>query len=157
MKTRRFSSTDEQCQIGRAARTDARYLENMASAIFRIGFSRTVVEAKWPQFLEAFESFAVDAVARFGPRDVSRLMADRGIIRNQEKIEAVIENARVLRGMRSPFRIFVAEILQKRGEAGLIEELGRRFQRLGPMTSLVFLRMSGHEMPETMAVRRALG
>jgi DNA-3-methyladenine glycosylase I len=130
----------------------------MASAIFRIGFSRVVVEAKWPNFKEAFLEFSVDAVARFGPPEISRLMADRRIIRNQEKLEAVIHNARVLQGMRleGSFQAFVSTTLRARGEAGLIEELGRRFHRLGPLTSLVFLRMSGHEMPETMAARRTI-
>lgn len=155
IKISKSSPTFEPCRLGPTARNDARYLENMASAIFRIGFSREVVAAKWPSIVAAFHGFSVNAVARFGPPEVARLMADRDVIRNQDKIEAVIENARELRGMRrrGSLRAFIVATLKERGETWLIEELGRRFRRLGPMTSLVFLRMSGHEMPGTMASR----
>lgn len=150
------SPPDEACRLGSKVDSDDAYLENMASAIFRIGFSRQVVESKWPEFRRAFRGFSVPVIARFGPADVARLMEDRGIVRNQEKIQAVIDNARVMDGMRrsGAFRAFVLAILKTQGEEALVEELGRRFRRLGPMTSLVFLRMCGHEMPAMMSQRR---
>src|SRR5919205_1158591 len=45
-------------------------------------------------FQAAFADFAPDAVARFGAKDVERLLADAGIVRNRAKIEAAIANAR---------------------------------------------------------------
>ena len=40
-----------------------------------------------------FAGFDFDAVARFGERDVTRLLGDASIIRHRGKIEAVINNA----------------------------------------------------------------
>jgi DNA-3-methyladenine glycosylase I len=52
-------------------------------------------------FRAAYRGFDVDAVARFGARDVARLMKDEGIIRNRLKIEAAIENARRIVALRA--------------------------------------------------------
>lgn len=142
------------CRLGRPPSNDAGYLDAMASALFRMGFSRAVVEKKWPGIRAAFSGFSVDVVSGFGPAEVRRLMSDPAMIRNQEKIEAVIDNARNMRAMRrefTPFGRYIDRLMKERGETGLIEDLGKRFVRLGPKTALVFLRMTGHEMPETMA------
>jgi 3-methyladenine DNA glycosylase Tag len=141
------------CLLGGRPSSDDGYLESMASAIFRMGFSREIVEKKWPRFREAFAGFSVEKVSGFGAADVKRLLADRGIVRNQEKIEAVIDNAGVLRAVGKEFGSFgryAARTLKAGGEEALLADLGKRFVRLGSKTSLVFLRMSGHEMPETM-------
>jgi DNA-3-methyladenine glycosylase I len=45
-------------------------------------------------FRTAFAGFDPAAVARFGQRDVKRLLSDAGIVRNRGKIEAAIANAR---------------------------------------------------------------
>ena len=45
-------------------------------------------------FRRAFEGFDPAIVARYGPRERKRLLADQGIIRNRMKIDAVFENAR---------------------------------------------------------------
>lgn len=141
------------CRVGRRPNSDAGYLEAMASAIFRMGFSRVVVESKWPAFHKAFDGFSVDRVSNYSAGDLRRLMADAGIIRNRGKIWSVVENARVLREIRiedKGFERYLGRQLNQLGEAGLIKELGFRFSRLGPKTALVFLRMTGYEMAETM-------
>src|SRR6266700_1299990 len=42
----------------------------------------------------AFAAFDVASIAAFDERDVARLLADAGIVRNRAKIEATISNAR---------------------------------------------------------------
>ena len=44
----------------------------------------------------AFAGFDFERVARFGKRDVERLLADPGIIRNRQKVESAIGNARAV-------------------------------------------------------------
>ncbi len=46
-------------------------------------------------FRKAFAGFAPASVARFGERDVQRLMGDAGIIRSRAKIEATIRGAQI--------------------------------------------------------------
>ena len=52
-----------------------------------------------PTFRAAFRDFDIDAVAAFDERDVDRLLADPGIIRNRLKVEATISNARVTQAL----------------------------------------------------------
>jgi DNA-3-methyladenine glycosylase I len=53
-----------------------------------------IILRKRENFRAAFSRFDAEAVAAFGPDDVSRLLTDPGIVRNRAKIEATINNAR---------------------------------------------------------------
>jgi DNA-3-methyladenine glycosylase I len=75
--------------------TDERGLyERISLEAFQSGLSWLTILRKREAFRVAFAGFEPDAVARFGERDVTRLMADAGIVRNRAKIEAAIANAR---------------------------------------------------------------
>jgi DNA-3-methyladenine glycosylase I len=60
------------------------------------GLSWITILRKREGYRRAFAAFDPDAVARFGARDVERLLADAGIVRNRLKIESTIANARAL-------------------------------------------------------------
>ncbi len=53
---------------------------------------RTIL-AKRENFRRAFAGFDFNQVARFGEREVERLLQDEGIVRHRGKIEATIHNA----------------------------------------------------------------
>ena len=88
-------------EYGFPARDDAVLFERLALEINQAGLSWLTVLKKRAAFNAAFRGFDIDAVAAFGARDVTRLMADAGIIRNRLKVEAVIENARRLQAIRT--------------------------------------------------------
>jgi DNA-3-methyladenine glycosylase I len=58
------------------------------------GLSWATILHKREGYRRAFAGFDPDAVARFGERDVERLLADPGVVRNRAKIESAIGNAR---------------------------------------------------------------
>ena len=58
------------------------------------GLSWSTILAKRENYRRAFDGFDAVRVARYGARDVARLMADAGIVRNRLKITAAIDNAR---------------------------------------------------------------
>jgi DNA-3-methyladenine glycosylase I len=58
------------------------------------GLSWSTILRKREGYRRAFAGFDVEAVARFGPRDVERLLGDPAIVRNRLKIESAIANAR---------------------------------------------------------------
>ncbi|HTU25126.1 MAG TPA: DNA-3-methyladenine glycosylase I [Pirellulales bacterium] len=62
---------------------------------FQAGLSWRTILKKREAFREAFAGFDPARVARFGERDVKRLLADAGIVRSRAKIEATIHGARV--------------------------------------------------------------
>ena len=57
------------------------------------GLSWSTILNKRENFRRAFVEFDVETVARFGTREIDRLLQDAGIIRNRLKIEAAINNA----------------------------------------------------------------
>jgi DNA-3-methyladenine glycosylase I len=58
------------------------------------GLSWSTILRKREGYRRAFAGFDVEAVARFGARDVERLLADPGIVRNRLKVESAVANAR---------------------------------------------------------------
>src|SRR6185503_3441289 len=90
---------------GRPVRDERGIYERLCLEGFQSGLSWLTILRKRPAFREAFAGFDPDAVARFGPRDITRLLGDAGIVRHRGKIEAAIANARAtvtLRGTESP-------------------------------------------------------
>jgi DNA-3-methyladenine glycosylase I len=73
---------------------------------FQAGLAWITVLRKREAFREAFAAFDPAAVARFGPRDVARLLLNAGIIRSRAKIEATIGNARAYLAMESAGEAF---------------------------------------------------
>jgi DNA-3-methyladenine glycosylase I len=79
---------------GRPVRDDAGLFERLCLEAFQSGLSWSTILRKRDGFRAAFRGFDIEAVAGFGERDVARLLADAGIVRNRAKIEAAINNAR---------------------------------------------------------------
>lgn len=128
---------------------DSGYLEQMTKAIFQAGFSWRVVNQKWPSFQQAFDSFDVDRVAAYDDRDVDRLLADEGIVRNGRKIAATIENAKQLQGL-SAKHGSVHGYLRSMDSWSYAErrtELSKRFKGLGPTGVFTFLWSVDEEVP----------
>ena len=81
--------------------TDERGLyERLCLEGFQSGLSWLTILRKRAAFRAAFAGFDPDAVARFGPHDVDRLLGDAGIVRHRGKIEAAIANARATLALR---------------------------------------------------------
>ena len=72
---------------------DVRLFEKLSLEGFQAGLSWITILRKRENFRAAFAGFDPARVARFGARDVARLLADTGIVRHRGKIEAVIGNA----------------------------------------------------------------
>jgi DNA-3-methyladenine glycosylase I len=79
---------------GRPVTDDRGMYERLTLEAFQSGLSWLTIMRKREAFRAAFADFEIEQVARFAARDVGRLMADAGIIRNRAKIDAAIANAR---------------------------------------------------------------
>ena len=79
---------------GRPVVEDRRLFEKICLEGFQSGLSWITILRKRDNFRRAFKNFEPAAVARFGARDVQRLLKDAGIIRHRGKIESTINNAK---------------------------------------------------------------
>src|SRR5207302_883726 len=79
---------------GMPVRDDRRLFEFLLLEGAQAGLSWVTILRKRAAYRRAFADFDPHRVARFGPRDVRRLLADAGIVRNRAKIAAAVANAR---------------------------------------------------------------
>ena len=82
---------------GRPLHGEHELFERLTLEAFQSGLSWLTILRKRENFRRAFDGFDVERVAGYGAKDVKRLLADAGIVRNRRKIEATITNARAIR------------------------------------------------------------
>jgi len=82
---------------------ETRLFEKLCLEGFQAGLSWLTILNKRDAFRRAFAGFDAARVARFGARDVERLLGDAGIVRHRGKIESAINNARRLPELRAEF------------------------------------------------------
>jgi DNA-3-methyladenine glycosylase I len=151
---------------GRPVVDDTRLLEKLCLEGFQAGLSWLTILRKREAFRRAFAGFDRDRLARFGARDVSRLLGDAGIVRHRGKIEAAIANARAacevaaregsLAGLvwrfepspaSRPRRLtgrVLARLTETPESRALSKELRRRgFRFVGPTTAYAFMQAMG--------------
>ncbi|MEQ8509534.1 MAG: DNA-3-methyladenine glycosylase I [Rhodospirillaceae bacterium] len=72
---------------------DIRLFEKLCLEGFQAGLSWLTILRKRENFRKAFKGFDFHKVARFGEKEVARLLQNAGIVRHRGKIEASINNA----------------------------------------------------------------
>ena len=145
---------------------DVRLFEKLSLEGFQAGLSWLTILRKRDAFRRAFAGFDYRVVARFGPRDVERLLADASIVRHRGKIESTINNAsRMLdlvgsEGSLASFvwrfepaaaarprrmtREALLELAQTDASRSLAKELKRRgWSFVGPTTVYAFMQAMG--------------
>jgi DNA-3-methyladenine glycosylase I len=83
------------------------------------GLSWITILRKRENYRRAFANWDAEKIARFGAKDVARLMADAGIVRNRLKIASTIDNAKAFLKVREEFGSFDKYIWQFVGGAPL--------------------------------------
>lgn len=74
--------------------------------INQAGLSWETILKKEASFRKAYDQFNIKKVAAYGEKDVARLLADAGIIRNKLKVNAAIENAKTILALQKEYGSF---------------------------------------------------
>ena len=144
---------------GQPLRESAALFERISLEAFQSGLSWLIILRKRENFRRAFHGFDVQRIARYTKRDIDRLMADTGIVRNRAKIEATIANARAAAELdvdlgellwsfappRRPRPVDVSEVPAVTAEStAMAKELKRRgFRFVGPTTAYALMQATG--------------
>ena len=75
---------------------DDKLFERLMFEINQAGLNWILILKKQSNFRMAFDNFNIEKVAKYNDEDFRRLMNDPGIIRNKLKINAAIENAKII-------------------------------------------------------------
>lgn len=133
--------------------------ERMSLESFQSGLSWLIILRKREGFRTAFEGFDPAKVAKFGPERVEELLTDTAIVRNRAKVEATINNARMLQALdvdldgllwsfapeHHPRPTSLAEVPAVTPEStAMAKDLKRRgFKFLGPTTCYALMQATG--------------
>jgi DNA-3-methyladenine glycosylase I len=145
---------------GHPVADDDAMFERLTLEGFQSGLSWLIILRKRPAFRVAFDNFRIDDVARYDDRDVVRLLADVGIVRNRAKIVATIANARAAAdlpdGLRAHLHSFgpaeparapraVVDVPATSPEStAMAKDLRRRgFRFVGPTTAYALMQATG--------------
>jgi DNA-3-methyladenine glycosylase I len=123
---------------GRPVLDERGLYERLCLEGFQSGLAWITILRKRDAFRKAFEGFDPERVARFGERDVKRLLGDAGIVRHRGKIEAAIANAKAtlaLRGTETPLEKLLWEYRDHADGKDLSKRLKKAgFRFTGPTT-----------------------
>jgi DNA-3-methyladenine glycosylase I len=132
---------------------DNAYFENLTRVIFQAGLSWKVIEKKWPYFRKVFKNFSIDDVAKFGEKDIERLVTDSSIVRNRAKIIATINNAKRFQSIKKEhesFQRYLDSLDKSNNYASVIKDLRKKFNRMGPSSARIFLYSVGENIKHEM-------
>ncbi len=128
-------------------KNDDEYFERMTKSIFTAGLNWSVVDKKWPSFQKAFVQFSTGKIAKFTEKNVSVLMNDAGIVRNERKIKATVHNAGEVLRLQKEHGSFAKYIGSfGKDEERLLSDLQEKFQHLGVSTARTFLWSVGYKL-----------
>lgn len=143
---------------------DRKLFEFLVLDAFQAGLSWSIVLKKRDNFRNAFDNFNPERIAQYNSKDVKRLLANEGIIRNRLKIEATSINAREFLKVKKEFRSFRRFIWQftnyttiqnkfrtlgelpaktKESDAMSIDMKRRGFKFVGSMICYAFMQAAG--------------
>lgn len=133
-------------EYGFPARDERVLFERMILEINQAGLSWELMLRKRAAFRAAFDGYDVDRVADYGEAERGRLLADAGIIRNRRKIDAAIENARRVQGLRGEHGGLAQWIANHhpRAKADWVKLFRQTFVFMGPEVVGEFLMSIGY-------------
>ena len=108
---------------------DDELFERLMFEINQAGLNWLLILKKQHNFRKAFNNYNVDIVAAYGEMDIQRLMNDPGIIRNRLKINAAIENAKVILKIRNDYGSFRRWLDMNSEKTVTIEEWTKLFRK----------------------------
>ena len=133
-------------EYGFPARDEAVLFERLILEINQAGLSWGLMLRKRDGFRAAYHGFDAERVAAYGERDVARLLADPGVIRNRLKVGAAVHNAGVILAMRDSHGGFAAwlDAHHPRDKAGWVKLFKKTFRFTGGEITGEFLMSLGY-------------
>ena len=143
---------------------DQKLFEILTLEVMQAGLSWSTILKKREGFRESFEQFEIHKVSQFTKDDVETLLQNPNIIRHRQKIEATIQNAKIILQLQNQYGSFHEFLWSKfehtpiinhwermtevQSSTPLTEQLRKEFKKLGfkfigPTTLYSFLQASG--------------
>lgn len=93
-------------EYGFPLHSDDELFARLVLEINQAGLSWDTILKKKENFFKAYDNFEIKKVAKYGDKQIARLLNDAGIIRNRLKVNAAIENAKKILELQKEFGSF---------------------------------------------------
>jgi 3-methyladenine DNA glycosylase Tag len=124
------------------------HLAIVTRAVMQAGLSWAFIDARWDDYVRAFDGFDVATVAAYGELEIDRLMHTDGIIHSRAKIEGTIANARVLLALEREFGSIAAYQASFADYAAAREDAKARFAFMGDLNVYYWRFRTGASVPD---------
>ncbi|MDB5072689.1 MAG: tag [Candidatus Eremiobacteraeota bacterium] len=124
------------------------HLAIITRAVFQAGLSWSVIDARWDDYVKAFDGFDVEKVAAYRERDVARLMTTDRIIHSRAKIEGTIHNAQVLLELEREHGSIRAYQASLADYDAAREDAAKRFAYMGDLNTYYWRFLTRAPVPE---------
>ncbi|MDN6279648.1 MAG: DNA-3-methyladenine glycosylase I [Psychroflexus sp.] len=91
---------------GKPLHDDQKLFEFLVLESFQAGLSWLTILKKRENFRVAFDDFEIDKVSEYSAEKINHLCQDAGIVRNQKKIDAAIQNAKSVQALQKEYGSF---------------------------------------------------
>ncbi len=122
---------------------DIAIFKKMSAVIFSSGFNATVVKDMWPELKIAFKDFDFEIVKDWNEKEIEELMQNKKIIRNKNKLRAIIFNAKVFTELIQEYGSFQVFLSRHSDPEEIHTYIEKRFHYLGKITTYDFLKRIG--------------
>jgi 3-methyladenine DNA glycosylase Tag len=130
------------CKPGKKPRSDQKYFEILCLCLLQAGLSWGSIRKHWKKYKEGFYGFDIPQLSKARTKD---LLKDSRVIRNKQKVEAIIYNAGMfikIEGEHGSFSDFLKSLRHLKNEE-LFKFLSKQFKHVGTYTAEYFLHSVG--------------
>ncbi|MFQ6067287.1 MAG: DNA-3-methyladenine glycosylase I [bacterium] len=131
------------CRPGIRPKSDQQYFEILCLCVLQAGLGWGMVRKIWPKLRKGFYNFSIE---RLATTKMNELLQREGVIKNKNKVKAVIDGARKFQSTiqeAGSFSNFLIS-LKGRGDKEAIRKLTQRFSHVGEYTAQYYLHSIGY-------------
>ena len=131
------------CRPGIPPKSDQQYFEILCLCVLQTGLGWGMVRKNWSKLRKGFYNFNIERLAK---STVNELLKREGVIKNKNKVKAIIEDAREFQKTiqeAGSFSNFLRS-LKGRGDKEAIRKLTQRFSHVGEYTAEYYLHSIGY-------------
>ena len=126
-------------------KSDSHLFSLLVQAMFSGNMNGAVVDKWMPRMTLAFEHWDIERIAGYTSEDLARVMTSGNVIRHPQKIEAVVQNAKQILGLRERGYRFGKYLTSFANLDHLTAALSETFDYIGFITAQDFLRNAGFD------------
>ena len=123
---------------------DSFFYDKLVGTIHVSGYKVSILRNRWNDIKQAFSNYDINKVSRYTSKDLEKMLDNPRLIRNRRKLNACIENAKIMREISEQYDSFGKYLNENKNNLKeLKEKLIKRFYFLGNVLVLNYLKEIG--------------